>query len=353
MSGYAWKRVARESVAAWGTRAVSAMVCLGPVRGPSYFQDACRSAAVRDALEHAADFLLTCQFPSGAINDRVANPLATLTASRLSRQLRFQLEGGADIWHTTNAILALARVGRVNAAAERFVRSRISVAGELSYWNAYPSLCIETCSAAFAALPSESARLRQTIVRHALPGGRWATSMVPAPGGYDAYLAGPSVTAWALGCLGREHGKLVRAGRHYLGKTRGKDGLWHAHPAFYATTFYPTHLAIRFVTSRTVREEIVAATLARQRESGGWGFTTEGKPSALPTALAALTVLGSGIRTTALLRALKRAIGWLLLEQTRIGSFRLLPAPSVLFYAGDVYATSVAMMALGGAAKVL
>src|SRR5664279_3977226 len=167
MSGYAWKRVARESVAAWGTGAVSAMVCLGPVRGPSYFQDGCRSAAVRDALERAADFLLTCQFPSGAIYDRVADPLATLTASRLSRQLRFQLEGGADIWHTTNAILALARVGRVNAAAERFVRSRISVAGELSYWNAYPSLCIETCSAAFAALPSESARLRQTIVRHA------------------------------------------------------------------------------------------------------------------------------------------------------------------------------------------
>jgi hypothetical protein len=314
------------------------------------------AAAVRDALERAAEFLLACQFPSGAINDRIPDPLAALTAARPSRRLHFRLKGGADIWHTTNAIAALRRTGRSNLAAERFVRSKLSATGELSYWSIYPSLCVETCSAAYQALPGERTRLRATIVRHALPGGRWSTSLVPTADGYDAYLAGPSVTAWALGTLGREHDSLARAGRSYLATTLGEDGLWRAHPAFYATAFYPAHLAIRFLPSKALRAAVVAATLRQQTEGGGWAFSAGGKPSALPTALALSTLLAGGARTigtSAGRRAVKRGASWLLAHQARTGAFALSPAPAVLFYAGDVYATCVTTMALAGVGEVL
>jgi hypothetical protein len=303
-------------------------------------------------MERAAEFLLACQFPSGAINDGIPDPLAALTAARPSRRLHFRLRGGADIWHTTNAIASLRRAGRSNRAAERFVRSKLSASGELSYWSAFPGLCIETCSAVFQALPSERARLRATIVRHALPGGRWPNAIVPAAGGYDVYRTGPSVTAWALGTLGRDQSSLARAGRSYLEETRSEDGLWRAHPAFYATPFYPAHLAIRFMPSQTVRTAIVSATLARQTESGGWGFSADGKPSALPTALALSTLVSGGVRTTTTVRAVKRAVGWLVRNQSRKGAFRLSPAPAVVFYAGDVYATCVALAALADAVEV-
>jgi hypothetical protein len=329
------------------------VVCLCSVREPTYGRAGRLSAGVRDAMERAAEFLLACQFPSGAINDRLPDPLAALSAARPSRRLHFRLRGGADVWHTTSAITALRCTGRSNRAAEGFVRSKLSDSGELSYWSAFPGLCIETCSAAFQALPSERARLGATIVRHALPGGRWPNAIVPAAGGYDVYSTGPSVTAWALGTLGREHASLARVGRRYLEETRVEGGLWRAHPAFYATPFYPAHLAIRFAPSQTVRAEIVAATLARQTESGGWGFSADGKPSALPTALALSTVVFGGVRTPTTARALKRAAGWLVANQTRKGFFRLSPAPAVVFYAGPVYATCVALTALAGAAEVL
>jgi hypothetical protein len=328
------------------------VVCLGPVGERAYSTAAVRTSDMRVAMERAAEFLLSCQFPSGAINDRIANPLAALTVVRPSRRLSFRLKGGADIWHTTNAIAALSRIGRSNRAAEHFVRSKLTASGELSYWSAYPSLCIETCSAACHAMPRERARLRATIVRHALPGGRWATSMVPAAGGYDAYLAGPSVTAWALGALGREPARLARAGRSFLQNTLSEDGLWRAHPAFYATSFYPAHLAIRFVPTAT-KAAVVAATLRRQTASGGWGFIADGRPSSLPTAFALSTLVGSGVKTSRLVRAIGRAVRWLLENQKSAGGFRLSPAPAVVFYAGDVYATAVATMALAEAAEVL
>jgi len=329
------------------------VVCLASVGKPTYRSARSSAAAVRDALERAAEFLLACQFPSGAINDRIPDPLGALTAGRPSRRLHFRLRGGADIWHTTSAIAALGRAGRSNPAAERFVRSKLSDTGELSYWSAYPSLCIETCSAAYQALPSERARLREAIVRHALPGGRWSTSLAPATDGYDAYLAGPSVTAWALGTLDRKHHGLAKAGRGYLATTLGEEGLWRAHPAFYATAFYPAHLAIRYLPSKPLRDAVVAATLRQQTERGGWAFSVGGKPSALPTALALSTLLAGGARTTGAVRAVKRGTGWLLANQTRTGAFSLSPAPAVLFYAGDVYATCVAAMALAGVGEFL
>jgi hypothetical protein len=295
-------------------------------------------------VDRAIAYLLTCQLPSGAINDVIAHPLAALAKVRPSRRLAFRLKGGADIWHTTQAILAFSAAGRSNSAAERFVRSRVSRRGELSYWSGHPSLCIETCSAAWHALPSQRRRLASTLVRHALPGGRWPNFILPGQGGYDSYLAGPSVTAWALGALGASH-PLATEARTYLRETVAPDGLWRAHPAFYATPYYPAHLAVAHVGQK--RGAVVRATLGQQSTTGGWGFAGfADRPSPLPTGLAIRTLIAAGVNTPRCKRSLRRAVRWLLSSQSANGAFHLAPAPAVLFYAGDVYATCVAISAL-------
>ena len=299
---------------------------------------------MRTAVDRAVAYLLACQLPSGAINDVIANPLAALTSARPSRRMAFRLKGGADVWHTTQAILAFSAAGRSNPAAERFVCGRISRRGELSYWSGHPSLCIETCSAAWHALPSQRSRLAATLVRHALPGGRWPNFILPGCGGYDSYLAGPSVTAWAIGALGAGH-RLAASGRAHLLETLAPNGLWRAHPAFYATPYYPAHLAVAHIGEE--RSYVVRATLGQQGATGGWGF--EGftdRPSPLPTGFAVRTLVAAGARTPQCQRALGRAVRWLLGAQSANGAFRLAPAPAALFYAGDVYATCVAVSAL-------
>jgi len=303
------------------------------------------SSTLRGVVDRAIDYLLTCQLPSGAINDVIANPLAALATVRPSRRLAFRLKGGADIWHTTQAILALSAAGRSNADAEHFVGSRISQAGELSYWSGHPSLCIETCSAAWHALPSQRGRLAATLARHALPGGRWPNFILPGRGGYDSYLAGPSVTAWALGALGVSH-PLATEGRAYLRETLAPNGLWHSHPAFYATPYYPAHLAVTYLGDKR-KAAVVRATIRDQGPAGGWSFAGfEDRPSPLPTAFAVRTLIAAGSRTPQCGRSLRRAVQWLMASQSSSGAFRLAPAPAALFYAGDVYATCVAVLAL-------
>ena len=303
-----------------------------------------KSSPLREAVERAVAYLLTCQLPSGAINDVLANPLAALATKRLSRRMAFRLKGGADLWHTVQAILALSAAGKSNAAAEHFVSSRISRQGELSYWSGHPSLCIETCSAAWHALPSHRAHLAATLARHALPGGRWPNFILPGRGGYDSYLAGPSVTAWAIGVLGARH-PLAAQGRAHLLETLAPDGLWHAHPAFYATSYYPAHLAVGHLGDE--RRMVVRATLRQQGPAGGWSFAEFGdRPSALPTAFAMRTIVAAGVRTPQCRRSLRRATRWLLTSQSASGAFRLAPAPAALFYAGDGYATCVAILSL-------
>lgn len=302
-------------------------------------------------MERALGYLASCQLPSGAINDVVANPLAALATAHPSRRLAFRLKCGADLWHTTQAILAFSAAGRSNARAEAFVTGHISGQGELSYWSGHPSLCVETCAAAWHALPSQRKRLAATLVRHALPGGRWPNFILPGPGGYDSYLVGPSVTAWAIGALGARDPRSAR-GRAYLRETLGPDGLWQAHPAFYATPYYPAHLAVAHVGDQ--RDRVVQATLRQQSASGGWGFADFGeRASALPTALAMRTLVAAGTRTTRCRRALGRATAWLLAGQSASGAFRLAPAPAALFYAGDVYVTCVAISALLSVEKAL
>lgn len=302
-------------------------------------------------MERALGYLESCQLPSGAINDSIANPLAALATPRPSRRLAFRLKAGADIWHTTQAILAFCAAGQSNTAAERFVKGRISERGELSYWSGHPSLCVETCAAAWHALPSLRAPLAATVVRHALPGGRWPNFILPGRGGYDAYLAGPSVTAWAIGTLAHRH-PLSVPGRAHLRETLGADGLWQAHPAFYATPYYPAHLAVAHVGDE--RAAVVRATLRQQTRAGGWCFPGfEGRPSALPTAFAMHTLCAARIETPRCSRALGRGAEWLLASQSDRGAFRLAPAPTALFYAGDVYATCVSVTALLAAEKAL
>jgi hypothetical protein len=309
------------------------------------------SSALRDAADRALAYLLTCQLPSGAINDVIANPLAALGSSRPSRRIAFRLKGGADLWHTTQAILAFSAAGRSNAAAEHFVSSRISRRGELSYWSGHPSLCVETCSAAWHALPNQRDHLAATLVRHALPGGRWPNFILPGRGGYDSYLAGPSVTAWALGVLGTSH-HLAAAGRAYLRETLSPEGLWHPHPAFYATPYYPAHLAVAHVGD--ARRRVVKATVRQQGPDGGWSFSGfADRPSPLPTALAMRTITAAHARTARSIRSLRLAGRWLLKAQSANGAFRLAPAPASLFYAGDIYATCIAITALLSAEREL
>lgn len=258
---------------------------------------------------------------------------------------------GADIWHTVNALRALAAAGRWNRAAEAFVHAQVTANGELSYWSSHPSLCIETCAAAFQALPSLRTRLRRAVERHALPGGRWPNFILPGRGGYDSYLTGPSVTGWALAVLARSHPLAVR-GRAYLADTLTPGGLWRAQGGFYATPFYPAHVALPHVDDP---RPVLNATLHGQDGSGGWAFDPEqgGPPSALPTALALVTLLAEPSPGSRVRRAARSAVAWLLAGQKASGAFSAAPAPTVLFYAGDVYATSVAVMALMRAEEAL
>jgi hypothetical protein len=301
------------------------------------------------ALEGAVAYLLECQLPSGAINDPVDDPLAAL--ARPTRRLAFRLANGADIWHTVNALLALQAVAQVNEAAARFVRGKLTRQGALSYWSAHPSLCIETCAATAHALPGLRARLARTIERHALPGGRWPNFLLPGVGGYDAYATGPSVTAWALSILGQGH-RLAPSGRAYLRETMSDQGLWRSHGAFYATPYYPAHLAVACMADR---QRVVRAVLRRQRDDGGWGFGDDGSApaSALPTGFAMLTLAAGGAASDAVRRALERARRWLLGRQDPRGGFAIAPVPRALFYAGNVYATCVAIRALVRADEVL
>src|ERR1035441_8558406 len=139
-------------------------------------------------------------------------------------------------------------------------------------------------------------QMAATLVRHALPGGRWPNFILPGRGGYDSYLAGPSVTAWAIGALGASH-PLASPGRAYLRETLASDGLWRPHPAFYATPSYPAHLAVAHVGEK--RKEVVRATLRQQSPTGGWGFAGfADRPSPLPTAFAIRTLVAAGAKIT-------------------------------------------------------
>jgi hypothetical protein len=250
--------------------------------------------------------------------------------------------GGADIWHTVNALAAFRAVGLRNAAAESFVARQLAAGVGLSYWSARSGLCIETTSAMALIADAESRRLlRGVLQRYALPGGRWASFIIDGPGGYESYLVAPSVTAWAVTALAPSD-PLREPGLAYLRESLGERAIWAPHAAFYGTPFYPAHVAAPLLPW----EGIGAYALATQDGSGGWGF---GDPpegvSTLPTALA-MRVLQALPPTPESRAALARAARWLVATQSADGAFPIGSRPDDVWYAGTVYATCVAVLAL-------
>lgn len=307
------------------------------------------------ARRRGADFLSSCQQASGAITEVVDDPMAVLRHGGSAAD-RFFLGGGADIWNTVNAILSLRELGRRHRGAERFVLRSLLADGSLSHSSRSRGPCAETTAAAILALPGDHPRIRRALLRLALPDGRFPTFIVDARGGYDIYLTGPSTTAWALTALGSKKGdrnalagayrQLERRGLSALLEDLGDRAIWQGHSAFYATPFYPAHLAAPLVGRRQILDDVVR----RQNSDGGWGFGTRRSPSsALPTALAMLTLAASS-RDDRVRSATGKGARWLVGQQAGDGSFPLQPAPQSLWYTGKVYVTAVVLRALGRAA---
>jgi hypothetical protein len=274
------------------------------------------------------------------MTDRMVNPLSVFEPSATKSDW-FKAQRGADIWNTVNALLALRAAGRRDLRAERFVAQHVLPDGSVSHSTARLGTCVET-SAAWALLPSANrVRLRRVLRRLALPGSHWPTFILDEDSGYDTYLTGPSVTAWAVRALGPRAPE-VPAAKAYLRGLLDHHPIWSAHPAFYATPFYPAHLAVPIVRDARV----LAYTLDTQDRSGAWGFgDPPGDPSPLPTALALLAL--SHFRATPdVSRVIAGARAWLMGAQSADGSFPLYPAPPELWYTGAVYVTSIAIRAL-------
>jgi hypothetical protein len=277
----------------------------------------------------------------------VADPLAALTRPRsLSARQLFHAMAGADVWNTVNALAAFRLNGRDARRMEAFLLPRARNGEGLCYWSARVGLCCETTAAmARLAAPSLRRRLTALLRRKAFPAGRWPSYIVAGPGGYEAYQAAPSVTAWILPLLRRGDARR-RAGLRYLEECLDGRPIWGIHPAFYLTPFYPAHLAARLLPKASVLDY----ALSTQDESGGWAFgdPPKGPCAALPTALAILT-LRAFPRSSAIGQAIDRGTKWLLDVQKRSGAFPRGRAPEELYYLGEVYTTCLSLFALTSA----
>jgi hypothetical protein len=304
--------------------------------GSSGSTSQCRAAA-----ERGGSFLESCHAHNGAVLEPVADPLVVLRGgAQLSAGAVFHTAGGADVWHTVHAVAAYARLGRRHQSAEPFVEQSLLSDGGLCYWSARVGLCVETTSAAALAMPHIRRNLRAVLRRHALPQGRWSNYILDDVGGYARYAVGPSVTGWAL-CALPPSDPRRNAGSAYLREALGQRHVWAADPAFYGTPFYAAHVAARILPDPRVLEY----TLATQDSSGGWGFgDPPGPPSALPTALALLTLDCFSDQRIALAR--ERGQRWLCEAQRHDGSFGLDYMPAEIWFAATVYATAVAVLAL-------
>jgi hypothetical protein len=299
---------------------------------------------LRGAIERASAFLRACQGESGAILEPTPDPLGLLKGSASPREVFFA-SGGTDVWSTVNALLALRLVGASLPRAASFVMAQRLRDGSLSHSSQTRGPCVETTAAAALAIPRASAGFRRALLSQWLPDGRFRTFIIGNELGYDTYLTGPSVTAWALLSLGGQ-GRADRRKRSLASLRYDLAGAesWAAHPAFYATRFYPAHVGARVVT----RRGLLVQALELQGRDGGWGF--DGAPSRsspLPTALALLT-LAAFPRGAGVARALAGGRRFLLESQSGDGSFSLRGAPRELWYAGRVYVTCLALRALSG-----
>src|SRR5262245_2357025 len=85
---------------------------------------------IRSARQRAARFLAGCQRASGAIGEP-SNPLELLKHGG-NTSAWFFAAGGADVWHTANALIALGETNRIAAPARRFVARSVLADGSLS-----------------------------------------------------------------------------------------------------------------------------------------------------------------------------------------------------------------------------
>jgi hypothetical protein len=290
-------------------------------------------------------FLRACQGHSGAVLEPTRDPLGLLKGGASTRDVFFAT-GGTDVWSTVNALLALKLVGESLPRAASFVMAQRLRDGSLSHSSLTRGPCVETTAAAALAIPRARAGFRRALLRQCLPDGRFRTFIIGSELGYDTYVTGPSVTAWALLSLRGQAGGTERRRRALASLRADLAGAeaWAGHPAFYASRFYPAHVAARLVQP----PGMLAWALDLQTRDGGWGF--DGAPSRsspLPTALALLTLAafpaGVGV---ALART--RGLRFLLESQDEDGGFSLQGAPRELWYAGRVYVACLALRALSG-----
>jgi hypothetical protein len=300
---------------------------------------------VRRASQRASAFLVSCQAESGAVLEPTPDPLGLLRGRASQREVFFA-SGGTDVWNTVNALLALRLAGGRLPGAAPFVLAHRLRDGSLSHSSLTRGPCVETTAAAALAMPRARAGFRRALRGQWLPDGRLRTFIIGSELGYDTYLTGPSVTAWALLSLGgeaRSAGRLKRSVASLRADLAGAHS-WAAHPAFYATRFYPAHVAVRAVPL----PGLLVQALDLQATDGGWGFDgTPSRSSPLPTALALLT-LAAFSKGAGVAHAQARGRRFLLACQDADGGFSLQGAPRELWYAGRVYVTCVALRALSG-----
>lgn len=307
---------------------------------------------VEEAALRGGEFLTSSQLATGALTDQLRDPARFLMARRPSRASVFKAMGGADVWHTVSALSALNRIftrtrtkhDGARKKGEDFVRRHVHQEGGLSYWSTTRGLCCETTSFAAATIPQLSRSLRAVLRRVALPHGRWPQLLLERDNGYSDYSVGPSVTAWVLSAIGSSDPRFKR-GLNYLTEALHGREIWDGHAGYYLTPLYPAHVAS--ISLR--RKSVLKWVLSNQKRDGGWGYERHerSRSSVLPTAYALLT-LDCFDSDAAIRRAVQRGHFWLLARQRHDGRFPLNPRPNGLWYSGDVYASSMAILALLG-----
>ena len=294
-------------------------------------------------LEAACAWLRGTRAPEGRCLDPVEDALALLAGGDLAA--RYRLVHGSDVWHSVMALRALRLAGEDDAPLRDAILRATLPGGGLPHWAAQGALCVETSCAAARLLPEQREATVALLERHALrsrAGATWASPALGESGGWMHYLAGPSVSAWALGVLPAGH-ILAEEARAYLAATR-QDGVWRAHDAFYGTGLYTAWRAAAADASQ-VDGALLGWLRAGQLPAGGWGFAATPDASAtLTTAWALEIAVAAGVAADDPLRVGARA--WFGRAQQSDGRFASGVVPESIFYTGDLLATSCAVAAL-------
>ncbi len=261
------------------------------------------------------------------------------------RAARYRLVHGSDVWHSVMALRALRLAGDDDVPIRDAILRATLPGGGLPHWAAQGALCVETSCAAARWLPELREATVALLERHALrslAGATWASPALGESGGWMHFLAGPSVSAWALGVLPAGH-VLAEEARAYLVSAR-QDGAWRAHDAFYGTGLY-TAWRVAAADPSLVDGSLVAWLRTGQLPDGGWAFgATPDASATLTTAWALEIAVAAGVAADDPLRV--RARSWLGRAQQRDARFASGVVPESIFYTGDLLATACAVAAL-------